>query len=66
MVVAEATVREVTLSLMDDDGVFVETPAVSRLAKETTVSEELRQELDEIHVRNAELLFRSWTDRELK
>jgi len=55
VVVAEATVREVKLSLMDDDGVFVETPAVSRLAKETTVSEELCQELDEAHMRNEDL-----------
>jgi len=40
---------------VDDDRVFIETPAVSRLAKETTVAEELCQELDEILVRNEDL-----------
>ena len=39
--------RLLKLSLMDDDGVFVETPSVTRVAKEATVTEELRQELDE-------------------
>ena len=54
VVVAESTIKEVKLSLMDDSGVFVEAP-VYRLTKDTSECGGLRQELEEAHARNQQL-----------
>ncbi len=54
VVVAESTIKEVKLSLMDDSGVFVEAP-VCRLTKDTSECGGLRQELEEAHARNQQL-----------
>lgn len=48
VVVAEATVQGVKLSLMDDEGVFAETPTITRLAKEGSIADVIRWELSDV------------------
>lgn len=55
VVVAEATVQEVGLSLMDDEGVFAETPIITRLAKEGSRADVLHQELSDVCGQNGAL-----------
>ena len=53
----QPTYHEVKLSLMDDSGVFMETPSVKRCAQERDDTELLEKELEYLKNQNDELLM---------